>query len=191
MRDPEILKKLAGGDRSAFAAVVREYQSMVFTTCFRVLGNREEAEDAAQDVFVQLFKKAHTFRGDSKISTWLYRIAFNTALNHIRKRKWVLFLDIFSFAEKERGEIEYIPPAPEQDRPDNQFDRKNDRTALTRALGKIPAKQRIAFILSKYDNFSYEEISRIMKTSISSVESLIHRAKMNLQKKLAYYYERS
>ncbi|MBD3345851.1 MAG: sigma-70 family RNA polymerase sigma factor [Chitinivibrionales bacterium] len=191
MNDDELLQKLHDGDRSAFAALVREYQSMVVKTCYRILGTREEAEDAAQDVFVRLLKKAGDFRGDSKISTWLYKIAVNTSLNHLRKRKWVSFLDIFSLSDKEPGKTAYVPPASNNDRPDHRMDRKDERRMLNEALGKIPAKQRIAFVLSKYDNFSYEEIADIMKTSLSSVESLIHRAKVNLQKKLVSYYQSS
>lgn len=178
------LSSIVQGDDRAFERLVSEYQSMVYTVCYRILGDPTDAEDAAQETFISFYRKAKTFRGDAKISTWLYRIATNKSLSYLRKRKWKSLLDIVSIGEEYDGK-RVDPPADHHDRPDTAAEIKQQRAAISQALGKLQDKQRIAFILHKYQGLGHKEVAEIMQLSHSAVESLIFRAKKALQKHLA------
>ncbi len=190
MKEQELVKRIALNDHAAFKLLVESYQSRIINTCNRILGNQQDAEDVTQEVFLQVFQKAKDFRGESAVSTWLYRIAVNLCLNYRRKQKWARYLDVLTFSgpakessaprENQVSRLE----APERDRPDKALEDSERRRVLEEALGALPERQRAAFVLHKFEGLSYEEISEVMESSVSSVESLIHRAKRNLQKKL-------
>lgn len=184
MDDGELIRRIATKDHLAFKALVEQYQSSVLSICYQILGNHQDAEDAAQEVFVKVYQKAKSFRTGSKISTWLYRIAVNLSLNHRRKQKWNRYLDILAFSKDKREEPANVFEAPEDDRPDRQFEKKERSRILTKALDALPERQRAAMILGKIEGLSYQEIAEVLQTSLASVESLMHRAKLNLQKKL-------
>jgi RNA polymerase sigma-70 factor (ECF subfamily) len=182
-RDPDIalIRGIAEGEEGALEELVTKYQRRVLNTIYRYIGDPEEAEDLAQEVFVKVWRGAGGFRGKSKVSTWIYRIAVNHCLSHRAKRKTrVESLDEI----QERGGI---PEATKV-----EVDRERERRAeLVRdAVGELPERQRMALILSKFEGRSYKEISEIMGTTLSSVESLIFRAKDNLGKKLLPLRER-
>ena len=182
----EDLKK---GDIKSFRILVDEHQKKVLNTCYRFVGNREDAEDLTQEVFIEVYKSISSFRGESQISTWIYRIAVTKSLDFIRKKK-----------RKKRFAIlknTFSGDTVEEDIPDNQnlnpgskIEEKDRIRILNEALESLPENQRAAFTLSKYDEMSYKEIAEILNTTVSSVESLIHRAKENLKKKLHHYYEK-
>jgi RNA polymerase sigma-70 factor (ECF subfamily) len=187
MTDNELIQKIAAKDHGAFKALVDRYQALVINTCYNLLGNRQDAEDVAQEVFFQVYKSARKFRGEAKISTWLYRIAVNRSLNFIRDNKrfgWLKSLS--SLLEGERQEVADVP-ASDSDRPDIALEKKERNVIVQKAIDSLPENQRTAFVLHKYEGLSYQEIAKISKYSLSSVESLIHRAKLNLQKKLLGY----
>lgn len=189
MEDSEIILKLKKNDSEAFKSVVNQYQRMVLNCTFKFLRNRESAEDLTQEVFVEVFESINSFRADSKLSTWIYRIAVTKSLNQLksmkRKKRFAVLISLFGKDEME-GQI----PAPEDKNQQKELENKDRAQVLSWALEKLPENQRIAFTLSKYEEMSYEEISLILNTSITSVESLIHRAKTNLKKKLYSYYEK-
>ena len=187
MDEKELIQKIAAKDHGAFKALVDRYQALVINTCYHLLGNRQDAEDVAQEVFFQVYKSAKKFRQEAKLSTWLYRIAVNRSLNFIRDKKqsgWLRSLS--SLLEGERQRVAEVP-ASDSDRPDVVLEKKERNVMLQKAIDSLPGKQRAAFILHKYEGKSYEEIAEILHRSLSSVESLIHRAKSNLQKKLLHY----
>ena len=165
------------------------HQEKVLNTCYRFLNNRQDAEDIAQEVFVEVYKSVSHFREEAKLSTWIYRIAVTRSLDLIRKRKRKKRMDNLRSAFG-LEEIAERTPASSTVRPDASFENQERRKVLQKALDSLAANQRAAFVLSKYEDYSYQEISEIMGTSLSSVESLIHRAKKNLQKKLRGYYEK-
>jgi RNA polymerase sigma-70 factor, ECF subfamily len=138
---------------------------------------------------VEVFESIQQFRGDARLSTWIYRIAVTRSLNHLkslkRKKRFAVLVSLF---EKDEGEERFS--SPEDTSPDKELENQDRAKVLNWALESLPDNQRIAFTLSKYDELSYEEISMIMNTTISSIESLIHRAKTNLKKKLYNYYEK-
>lgn len=187
MDDKELIEKITAKYHSAFKELVDHYQSLVINTCYSLLGNREDAEDVAQNVFFQVYKSAGKFRGVAKISTWLYRIAVNRSLNFIRDKKkpaWLKSLD--SLLEGERQRVAELP-ALNSYQPDIALEGKEKEVVIKRAIDSLPEKQRVAFILFQYEGLSYQEIAQILNKSLSSIESLIHRAKSNLQRRLICY----
>lgn len=190
MNDNGIIEKLKQGNDSAFKELVETYRNMVVNTCFGLLHNTEDAEDVAQDVFIEVFRSVASFRADSKISTWLYRIAVNRSLNFIRdnkKRKWFQSFDDLMESKKEAlNQLNY----QSSDDPESEMENSQRALLLHEAIDSLPENQRVAFTLNKYEDLAYKEISEVMNLSVSSVESLIHRAKKNLQKKLYKCYQK-
>jgi RNA polymerase sigma-70 factor (ECF subfamily) len=187
MDDKELIRKIATKDHAAFKALVDRHQGLVFNTCYHLLGNRQDAEDVAQEVFLQVYRSAKGYREEAKLSTWLYRIAVNRSLNFIRDNKWSRRLkSLTSLLEDDREQVRDIP-ASDSDRPDVALEEKERNSAIQKAINSLPAKRRAAFVLHKYEGLSYREIAEIMHRSLSSVELLIHRAKSNLQRRLVRY----
>jgi RNA polymerase sigma-70 factor, ECF subfamily len=187
MSDKELIERIIRGDDGAFRQLVEKYQQKVFSTCNGFLHNKEDAEDIAQDVFVEVYQSIDKFRNEAKISTWLYRISVNKSLNWIKKnRKHNLVQSLESFFnlgdDSNSDEIESIAVN------NDDLEKEESNLMLYKAIESLGTNQRIAFSLNKFDELSYKEISEVMNISVSSVESLIHRAKMNLQKTLYKYY---
>lgn len=161
---------------------------MVLNTCYRFVLNREDAEDIAQEVFLEAYRSLDSFRQESKLSTWLYRIAVTKSLDHLRKKKRK---KRFSSLKRVMG---FNDPAEELALPSSietpaEVLSGSERTEILQsALDSLPDNQKTAFLLSKYDGYSNQEIADVMQTTVSAVESLVHRAKKNLQKKLEKHY---
>jgi RNA polymerase sigma-70 factor (ECF subfamily) len=191
MSDTKIIEQLKQGNETAFKNMVDSYQKLVVNTCYGMVHNREDAEDIAQDVFIEVYRKIQDFREDSKLSTWLYRIAVNRSLNHIRdnkKHRWFRsFEDEVSEKCKKYLEVE----AAKSDEPEYELENQQRAIILKEAINSLPKNQKVAFILSKYEDLSYHEIAEVMELSVSSIESLIFRAKKGLQKKLYKCYKKS
>ena len=150
-----------------------------------VLHDPADADDVTQEVFIEVFRSMGKFRADAKISTWLYRIALNKSLNFIRDNKKHRAVSLSGNPQHE-GVTGYDIEGPAE-----ILQNKEKKEILEQAIESLPDKQKKAFVLSKYDDLSYKEISEVMKLSVSSVESLIFRAKQNLQKKLLDCYRKS
>lgn len=183
MESTELLSRIQSGDRLAEKQLVDEFQVKVFNICNGLLHNVHDAEDITQEVFLEVLKHAKTFRGDSKIGTWIYRIAVNRSLNFIRGNKWNKWWnqvdDFLSLSENGKPE----PFILEQGMELNE-----QKQVLQKAMDALPQNQRVAFTLNKIEELSYNEIAEVMNLSNSAVESLIHRAKLKLQKLLIYYF---
>ncbi|NTV68141.1 MAG: RNA polymerase sigma factor [Chlorobaculum sp.] len=173
-------------DRS-FSELVAEHQDMVVNTCFRFVFNREDAEDLAQEVFIEVYRSLEKFREESKLSTWIYRIAVTKSLDHLRKLKRK---KRFSSLKRVIGIDDPADsiPAPSDDNPGDALVSKERVAVLQNALDALPDNQKTAFLLSKQDGYSNQEIADILQTTIPAVESLIHRAKKNLQSRLERHY---
>ena len=182
--DSVIIDQLKNRDEKAFRQLVEEYQQMVFRTCMGIVHN---ADDVTQEVFIEAFNSIDKFRADSKISTWLYRIAMNKSLNFIRDHKRSKFFQSIG--------LKSTPDIPDEDhnfdQPFEALQQQQRKKIMDAAIDSLPENQRSAFVLHKVDDLSYKEISEIMAISLSSVESLIFRAKQNLQKKLIHCYKKS
>lgn len=179
--DPECMRAVAAGDEDAFAELVERYQHLVYGTCYRLLGSYHvEAEDVAQMVFIKVFKAAGRYRPKALFKTWLMTIVRNTVFTHLRKMK----------RHRERQADWHDPEQPEKE-PDFQDDsatpadedmaRGELLQCLQEAMGKLPENQRVALVLRQYEQMAYEEIADSMGTTVSSVKSLIFRARDQLR----------
>ena len=182
MEEKQIIEHLKNGDEFIYKYVYDLYARMVYSVCFRMIGNKEEAEDAAQDVFIKVFHSINNFRKDSKLSTWIYQIAVNICINKLRRKRVINFLSL-DFWE---GEKEMADNSPS---PENILEKSELQQIVQEAINSLPAKQKTAIILSRYEELSYKEISKIMELGLSAVESLIFRAKESLAKRLIRYKE--
>ena len=184
--DRILIDKILEGDQFAFKELVEKYQTMVINTCIGFLHNKQDAEDIAQEVFVEIFDSLRKFRNEAKLSTWMYRIAVNKSLNFLRskkRRQWIQrFEDALGMSKS--GQTEPL----ETRHPGVVMETKEEAAMLYSTINSLSENQRIAFTLNKYEDLSYSEIADVMGVSVSSVESLIHRAKINLQQKLLNYY---
>jgi RNA polymerase sigma factor (sigma-70 family) len=176
----ELIQGLRDNDEVAFKYLVDNYQDRVFNTAIGIVQNAEDAEDVAQEVFIQVFRSIHGFKGESKLSTWIYRITTTRALDLLRSRK---SKKRFGFIQRLFGDgNEPLYEIPDFNHPGVAMDRKENAAKLFKAIAQLPENQKTAFTLHKLEDLSYQEISEVMKTSVPAVESLMHRAKQNLRK---------
>lgn len=174
-QNKELIKKVVEGDEVAFEQLVKKYEHSVLNTIYRYIGNHDEAEDIAQEVFIKVWRHAKSFKGKSKFSTWLYRIVVNQCLNYRSKHKE---------RHASLDEIMEQGKTPESLKVEIEFERQRKSKIVRRAINELPKRQRIALVLSKFEGKSYREIAQIMGVSLSSVESVIFRARGTLKKKL-------
>lgn len=187
MEEKQLLQGLQSRRESAFKYLVDTYQTKVYNTVLAIVQNSEEAEDVAQEVFMEVYESIEKFRGDAKVSSWVYRIATTKALEAYRKRKtqkrWGGFLtSLFG----ENDEVVHHPA--DFVHPGVLLENKERSTILFKAIGKLADNQKIAFTLHHVEGLSYQEITEVMQLSLSSVESLLFRAKSNLRTLLKDYY---
>lgn len=183
----ELLRGLKNERPGAFRELVDLHRERVLNTCYRFTHDRQDAEDVAQEVFIEAHRSVAGFRGEAKLSTWLYRIAVTKSLDFVRrknrKKRFGAVRGLFVFG----GEAELIP-APPDGRPDMEAERRERYGILWEALDTLPENQRAAIVLSKYQGFSQREVAGILGTTVASVEALIQRAKKKLRKKLVRRY---
>jgi RNA polymerase sigma-70 factor, ECF subfamily len=189
MTDQELIRGIIRRDNTVFREVVNLYEQHVIRTCYSLVHDDQDARDLAQEVFIEILDSAGLFRGDAKLSSWIYRIAVNKSLNHLKLQKRRQFLTRIGLrsagSEEDHTDVNTVNG---QLNADAAMIEKETRTILHHAIGKLSVNQRIAFTMNKYEELSYQEIAEVMNVSLSSVESLIHRAKMNLQKNLEFFY---
>ncbi len=180
--EPELITRVADGDRAAFRVLFDRHASQVQTLCRRLLGNNDDAQEVAQDVFVSLWQKAATLRGESRLSTWLHRVAVNKAINFRKSGKlFSRFRQILSIDTEELDLAEQLP-APESSRPDRQREKQRARVDLAELMATLPERQRDVYLLHKLEGLSYQEVCRELGLTQAAVESLMHRAKAGLHK---------
>lgn len=186
MNQPELIALLQQGDETAFKKLVDEWQNLVYNTALGIVQNADDADDITQEVFIQVYRSVSSFKGDSKFSTWLYRITLGKALDHEKKKKRK---KRFGFVQSLFGDQdeEQLHPV-EFNHPGVEMEKKERAGELFRALQQIPEKQRVAFTLHKLEGQSYQEVAEIMNTTLYAVESLMSRAKESLRKELSKYY---
>lgn len=188
MTEKEFVRDLKLGKQSAYSKLIDDFQQKVFSTCMSFVPNTEDAEDIAQDVFVEVFNSIGKFKSNSKLSTWIYRITTNKCLEFIRKKNTK---KRFAFMQSITGNaipLDKTSYFTEMNHPGILLENKERSETLFLAINRLPESQKIVFTLHKVDGKSYQEISDIIKKSLSSVESLMFRAKKNLQKILENYY---
>lgn len=181
-----LLDKIAAKDEKAFQYFVEKYHSLVLNVCNNILNNMDDSMDVSQEVFIKIYESIENFRGDSKISTWLYRISVNKSLNYLRskkKQKWFSSLDVIF------GNDKNTHPEDLELKPGETIELEENKKALYYALGKLPEKQNVALTLNNFEDLSYKEISEIMEISVTEVGVLINRGKKKLKKLIVDYYK--
>ena len=181
-----LIQQLKQGNRQAFNYLIEAYKNMVYNTVLSIVQQSQEAEDVAQEVFIQVFQNIHGFRSDSKFSTWLYRIAISKALDCERKKKAKKRIQFFKNTigigtTEEETAIDFHHPGV-------TLDNKEQAAILFKAMQQLPENQKIAFTLIKVEGLNYDDASAIMNTTVKAIEALMHRAKENLRKKLQHYF---
>ena len=185
MTEPELIQGLLTKNESAFRFLIDSYSARVHNTILSIIQNKEDAEDITQEVFIEVYNSISKFKGESQLYTWVYRIATTKALDLLRKRKAKKrFAFITSIFANEEGEMEL----PDFNHPGIIAENSERAKILFAAMNTLTDNQKAAFTLSQIENLSYKEIAEIMQLSVSSVESLIFRAKSHLRKNLKDYY---
>jgi RNA polymerase sigma-70 factor (ECF subfamily) len=182
LADSELVARLQQGSELAFRALVEQYQDRVYRTAFALLRNPEEAEDVAQEVFVEVYQTIGRFRGDASLSTWLYRLATSRALNHRQKsrakKRFAFLISLFGTDNT----VQHHPP--DSRHPQALLEGQEQLQQLIEAIGRLPDQQQIAFTLRHEQELSYEEIAAVLQTTVPAVESLLFRARQTLRKRL-------
>lgn len=173
--DRRLIRDATAGDTTAFGELVRRYQDRLYNIAFRVVGNPEDAADVVQDAFVNAFQSLASFKGESEFFTWLYRIAFNTAISQKRKKRPTISLD----AARD-GEAGYDPAAGTPDA-GATLERAEDERVLTAAIAKLSDEHRAVLVLKDIDGAKYEEIAATLGIPIGTVRSRLHRARLELR----------
>lgn len=182
-----LVSKLIKKDNEAFKTIIGLYKDRIYNTSLGFVQNPGDAEDITQDVFIEIFESIKGFRGGSKLSTWIYRIAVTKSLDFIRAKKRKKRFAVLTSMFGEKNEIVHDPP--DFVHPGIIMENKELASALFKALEKLPENQKIAYTLNKIEDLSYAQICEVMNISLSSVESIMHRAKNNLKKILADFYK--
>ncbi len=190
MSESHFISQLQQKDQTAFRELVAEYSKKVFNTALGILQNAEDAEDISQEVFIEVFHSIGQFKGDAKLATWIYRITVTKSLEFLRKKNR---LKRFAFVQNIFGKESILPEKdnPHFYHPGVQLENKERASILFKAIDQLPENQKSAFVLHKLEDLSYVEIAEVMKVSLSSIESLMFRAKQNLKKLLSDYYEKN
>jgi RNA polymerase sigma-70 factor (ECF subfamily) len=185
----ELIEQLKLKDERAFKTIVDTWQDMVYNTVLGIVQNAEDAEDVSQEVFIQVYESIKNFKGESKFSTWIYRIAVTKSLDLLRRKKRK---KRFAFIQSLFGKNdELINDPPDFYHPGVAAENKENAAVLFKAIAALPENQQTAFVLSKIEGLSYLEVSEVMQMTEASVDSLLHRAKTNLRKTLGDHYRDS
>ena len=186
--DIRLMLRFQDGEESCFEQLVERHKNRVFNLAYRFLGNYEEAEDLAQEIFMKIYHAKKTYRPKAKFTTWLYAICKNTCLKKLCKKR----PKIVSLQERiELQEDSVTHQIADSHIPSPSASTLNNEQTLVvkEAIDSLPANQKMAVILYRYDQLSYEEVAKVMGFSVKAVKSLLHRAKINLKEKLADYFK--
>ena len=187
--EPLLIQALQSGDKRAFKELVKKTQDNIYNTAFSFLKNKEDAEDIAQQVYIEVLRNINNFRGDAKLSTWMYRITVNRSLNLLQSKK--RHHKVQSLDEMMASEHIRELPAIEESSDQEEIEYKQKIAVLQIAIEELPENQKIAINLNKFEQLPYQEVADIMGMSLSAVTALINRAKINLQKKVKKLYQKN
>lgn len=175
--DALLAQRAAKGDPAAFEEIVDRYQKMIYNVCLSKLRSREDALDVSQDTFLCAYRAIGSFRGDSKLSSWLYRICINCVVNHQRKKE-----SIVSAEKDEDGVGLELPDTDEGSDPQTALEKRERIRAIRRAIDSLPDESRQIVILREYENLSYQEIADMLGLEVGTVKSRLNRAREKIKK---------
>lgn len=180
MTEPELVARAKTGDQEAFEQLVLENQNRVYSLALRMLGDPEDAQDAAQEAFFHAWRALPAFKGESSFSTWVYRLASNACIDHLRRRKRRRELEAASLSGED-GERDW-EPADHQADPALQTEQRMAQEAVEDALRALPPHQREILVLRELSGLSYQEIGQALELDLGTVKSRIARARLALKK---------
>jgi RNA polymerase sigma-70 factor (ECF subfamily) len=175
--DAQLIHETLAGKPTAFGELVRKYQDRLYNTIVHVVGSPEDALDIVQEAFVQAFLKLETFHGSSAFYTWLYRIAFNMAVSHRRRRKPALSVE-------QARESSGVEPVDDQPGPDDRVEHDERCRQVQQAIAGLTEEHRTVLVLREIDGCCYERIAEILDVPIGTVRSRLHRARLQLREEL-------
>lgn len=177
--DAELMLKFKKGNASSFEQLMKKYKNQVVNMIYRFIGDQNEAEDLAIEVFLRVYKSAKNYQAISKFSTYLYKITANLCINELKRRK-------------RHRTISLNTPLPSDklSSPLSILEQKEKNALIKKMIDALPTRQRMALILQVYEELSYKEISIVLGCSVKGVERLLYRAKLNLKKKLGPYLKK-
>lgn len=181
-KEKRLIKKIKKGDHQAFAEMVDKYKNKVYVICFRMVGNKQEAEDLSQETFLRAYRYIEQYDMERKFSTWLFRIATNLSIDALRRRKPGVSLDA-ELPGTEGLALEAILP-DNQASPDEKMVQNELETAVQKEIQRLPEKYRTAIVLKYLEDLSLKEISEIMEIPVATVKTRIHRGREQLRKYL-------
>jgi RNA polymerase sigma-70 factor, ECF subfamily len=177
--DVELVKRAQRGESEAFSDLFHAHKARIYSICLRMTNNTAQAEDLTQDAFLQVFRKLSTFKGNSALSTWLYRIAVNTVLMHFRKKA----LKQVSLDEPSSHDATMV--RREYGSRDGRLTGAVDRITLARAIKDLPTGYRTIFLLHEVEGYEHQEIAKILDCSVGNSKSQLHKAKLRIREFLA------
>ena len=189
LTDSELVECAKAGSQTAFEILISRYADKAYGLCFRLTRNKDDAEEALQDTFVNVFTKLKNFEGKSAFSSWLFRVTANTTLMKLRKRRQyqrTALINDLSESEQEKVQAAKVTAIYE---PDNATEHGNLSKALLDAIGRLPEEFRAVFLLRDVDGMSTKTVGKILNLSQPAVKSRLHRSRMLLRKKLSSFYE--
>jgi RNA polymerase sigma-70 factor (ECF subfamily) len=185
--DEALITAIAKKDHDAFRVLIERYQGKVLGSIYRYVGNRNIAEDLAQDIFIKVYKSAGRYQPKAKFSTWLFKLVVNHCINYQRHLKKDPFGKL-KYIEEPLGDSDYITASVLENKdPETILSQKERITFLRKAINSLPERQKMAVILQRFEGLSYAEIGEIMGCSVKAVESLLQRAMVTLKESLTPY----
>lgn len=189
MEESDLISGLKAGNNDSFRHLIQNYKDKIYNSCLSIVQNQAEAEDITQEIFVEVWQSVKKFRGDSKLSTWIYRMTINRSLDFLRTKKRKKNAGLISLFKK-NGVLDPIVEVPDFFHPGITIENKESSKIIFAAIDKLPKRQKACFVLQNIENLSMKEIAEVMETSPKAVESLLVRSKTNLKKLLAEYFDR-
>ncbi|GAA4338727.1 RNA polymerase sigma factor [Flaviaesturariibacter amylovorans] len=181
LTDPLLIRRLRAREEAAFRELVALYQDRIYNTVLGLVQRAEDAEDLTQEVFIKVWQGIGSFNEAAQLFTWIYRIAVTAALDHLRQqgrqKRGGFLVSLFSRHAED-------PDAPDFHHPGVAAEQREHSALLFRAIRALPEQQRAAFVLQKLEGLGQAEIAAVLGTTVSAVESLLHRAKQNLRKQI-------
>ena len=181
--ETRLARRAKTGDRGAFEDLVQMYNDKIYRLCYRMLGNRQEAEDVVQETFLRVFRNLDRYDETMKFSTWIYRIATNLCIDLLRKRKNEFSLDETSSAENETNNFHGIL-ADDEPSPENMALLSETQSNVRNAIESLPKKYKTVVILKYLHDMSLQEISEVLDLPVSTVKTRVHRGREYLRKKI-------
>ncbi len=176
--DGALVERAKGGDEDAFASLVHRHRDRAFAVAYRLVREREDALDVAQEAFVRAYQSLRGFKGEARFSTWLHRIVVNLALDHLRRQAHHEAWEYKDARALEEAAHQVVAPTPD---PHQAVEATEMRRLIQKGMADLPAEQRTALVLREIEGLSYKEIARAMRCSIGTVMSRLHYARRKMQ----------